>query len=264
MTEFKQQDLRGARFEDVDLTGATLRHVDLTGAVLEGVDLTDVTMHGVDLIRVEVVGDIDELVINGVDVAPLVVAELDRRDPDRVLMRPDDPEGFRAAWDWLEQHWAETVERARALEARDPELVHASVDGEWSFVQTLRHLAFATDSWLTRAVQRDDTPWHPLELPWDQAPPIPGIDPAARDARASLDEVLELRLSRSARVRAFLDGLTDEVLASDTTPLEGEASWPPPVPFAVKRCLRTILNEEYHHRQYAGRDLAVLEEQQGV
>jgi hypothetical protein len=34
--------------------------------------------------------------------------------------------------------WDGTVERARGL---DPELPHESVHGEWSFIQTLRHLA---------------------------------------------------------------------------------------------------------------------------
>ncbi|WP_204306594.1 DinB family protein, partial [Klebsiella pneumoniae] len=45
----------------------------------------------------------------------------------------------------VERRWAETVERARRL---DPGLLHESVDGEWSFIHTLRHLAFATDTWV--------------------------------------------------------------------------------------------------------------------
>jgi hypothetical protein len=68
-----------------------------------------------------------------------VYAELDRRYPDRARMRPTDPAGFRTAWDILERLWAGTIARAREL---PPELLHESVDGEWSFIQTLRHLAF--------------------------------------------------------------------------------------------------------------------------
>ena len=30
--------------------------------------------------------------------------------------------------------------------------VDASVDGEWSFAQTLRHLILATDTWLARGI----------------------------------------------------------------------------------------------------------------
>jgi hypothetical protein len=59
----------------------------------------------------------------------------------------------------------ETVTRARRL---DPELLHESVDGEWSFIETLRHLVFATDSWIRRAIMGDPSPWDPLDLPWDE------------------------------------------------------------------------------------------------
>jgi hypothetical protein len=53
-------------------------------------------------------------------------------------MRLTDPAGFRTAWDVVERLWSGTVERAHRL---DPALLHESVDGEWSFVETLRHLA---------------------------------------------------------------------------------------------------------------------------
>ena len=54
-----------------------------------------------------------------------------------------------------------TIERARAL---DPAALHESVDGEWSFTETLRHLSYATAAWLHRAIQGDPSPWDPLDL----------------------------------------------------------------------------------------------------
>jgi hypothetical protein len=36
--------------------------------------------------------------------------------------------------------------------------------------------------------------------------------------------------------------------------------WPSPVSFPVKECLLIVLNEEWEHRRYAERDLAVLEQ----
>jgi hypothetical protein len=39
--------------------------------------------------------------------------------------------------------------------ALDPALLHESVAGEWSFTETLRHLVFATDAWVRRAVLGD-------------------------------------------------------------------------------------------------------------
>jgi hypothetical protein len=68
--------------------------------------------------------------------------------------------------------WDRTVERARRL---SPELLHESVGGEWSFIETLRHLVFATDSWIRRAILGDPSPWDPLDLPWDEMPDTPGM-----------------------------------------------------------------------------------------
>lgn len=79
------------------MKGAVFRDVDLSGTRFEQVDLSDTRMRHVELVDVVVDGEIANVVMNGVDVAPLIVAELDRRDPDRVTMRPDDPAGFREA-----------------------------------------------------------------------------------------------------------------------------------------------------------------------
>ncbi len=43
-----------------------------------------------------------------------------------------------------------------------------------------------------------------------------------RDARPSLDEVLELRRDRMSTVREVVDGLTDESLDVETEPVEGD------------------------------------------
>jgi hypothetical protein len=254
MADFVSTDLSGSRFKRVDLKGAQLSEVDLSGAQLRGVVLNGAVMRGVELVDVEIHGEIENLKINGVDVGPLVNAELDRRYPDRAKMRPSDPAGFREAWDLVERLWDQTVERARRL---DPELLHESVDGEWSFIETLRHLVFATDSWVRRGILGDPAPWDPLDLPWDEMPDTPGV-PRDRDVRPSLDTVLALRRDRMATVRQVIGGLTDESLDSDTTPVEGPG-WPPPRSFPVRECLLVVLSEEWEHRLYAERDLAALE-----
>jgi hypothetical protein len=252
MADFFRADLRGSRFERVDLSGAQLRAVDLSGAQFRGVELSGAMMRGVMLVGVDIYGEIENLTINGVDVGPLIDVELNRRYPDRAKMRPADPAGFREAWDLLERLWGETVERARLR----PELLHESVDGEWSFIETLRHLVFATDSWIRRAILGDPSPWDHLDLPWDEMPDTPGV-PRDRDARPSLDTVLALRRDRMSTVRHVIEGLTDESLAGHTQPVEGPG-WPPPRSYPVRECLLCILNEEWEHRLYAERDLDVL------
>ncbi|MFI7541883.1 DinB family protein [Actinoplanes sp. NPDC049599] len=244
----------GTTFEHVDLTGARFRVADLTGARFENVDLSRVVMRGVELFDVDISGEVWHLTINGVDVGPLIEAELNRRDPDRAKMRPADPAGFREAWDIVERRWEQTVARARRL---DPALLHESVQGEWSFIQTLRHLVFATDAWIRRVLLGDPHPWHPLDLPFDQMRQTPGV-PWDREIRPSLDEVLALRRDRMASMRQVLDGLTDETLAAHTTPVTAPG-WPAPRSYPVRECLECILNEEWQHRLYAERDLAVLE-----
>jgi uncharacterized protein YjbI with pentapeptide repeats len=254
MADFSGADLRGSRFERADLSGSEFRTADLAGARFRNVDMSRVTMRGVELCDVDINGEIVNVTVNGVDIGPLIEGELNRRDPDRAKMRPADPAGFREAWDILGARWDQTVERARRL---PPELLHESVDGEWSFIETLRHLTFATDSWVGRAILGDPSPWDPLGLPWDEMPDTPGV-PRDREARPPLETVLALRRARMSAVRDVLDRLTDASLAADTEPVEGPG-WPRPISYPVRKCLLIVLNEEWEHRSYAERDLAALE-----
>ncbi len=244
-SEFEHADLSRTRFREVNLNEATIMHSSLHRVVMRGVEIADTTIDG----------EIWNLVNNGVDVGPLVEVELDRRDPNRPKFRPTTAEGFREAWELNERLWAATVERARQLE---PELLHESVGGEWSFIQTLRHLAFASESWVGRCILADPSPWHPLSLPWDQLGAREGV-PWDRDARPSLREALAVRSDAMALVRGVLDGLTDEQLGEQTLPLVGPG-WPDEGDtFGVQECLQIVLIEEWHHRLYAERDLAALE-----
>ena len=104
-------------------------------------------------------------------------------------------------------------------------------------------------------VLADPSPWHPLDLPWDEAPSVEGV-PWDRDVRPSLDEVLAVRAERRATVQSVLDDLTDDGLSrevSSATPFMSDAEH-----LDVAQCLRVVLNEEWQHRLYAERDLARL------
>jgi hypothetical protein len=167
-------------------------------------------------------------------------------DLDQGKLRPVDAEGFRAAWEIVEREWEQTVARAQTLA---PEALHERVDGEWSFIETLRHLVFITDAWVLRAILLDPSPWDPLDLPHDERPDEEGV-PRDLDARPALEEMLDLRADRMATVRQVIAGLDDESL-DDLT--EGGR------PYAVRTCLQIVLNEERAHRRYAERDLNALE-----
>ncbi|WP_305784490.1 DinB family protein [Symbioplanes lichenis] len=231
------------RMQDRRIDKAMLHNVEIRGAYLTNVAIS---------------GELENVTVNGVDIGPLVQAELDRREPQRKLLRATTPAGLREAWNVVEARWAATVARARTL---DESLLHESVDGEWSFIETQRHLLYATDIWVRRVLQGDPAPFHPLDLPYDEAADAPGV-PRDRNVRPSLDEVLALRRDRMDGVRQVLDGLTGDYLTSSTTPVEGPG-WPPADSYPVLECLQTVLNEEWCHRDYAERDLGVLTADRG-
>ena len=252
MADFTERDLTGSTFERVRMADASFHDVDLSRARFRATYLDGVRMTGVEVPDLEIYGELGRLVVNGVDVVPLVEAELDRRMPERALMRPKDVDGFRTAFATLDRLWADTVARARAL---PPDVLNEQVDGEWSFTQTLRHLGFAHACWVGGVVLADPTPWHPLDLPWDEAPAVDGV-PWDRDVRPPLDEVLAVRAQRRTTVSDVLDGLTDEGLAApvtSATPFLADAEGP-----TVAQCLRVVINEEWEHRLYAERDLSVV------
>lgn len=237
---------RGARFTGQNFTGAVFRDCDL-----RKVKITDSW-----LVDVDVSGLVESFVVNDVDVTAYVESELDRRNPERVQLRAmQTADDHRAMWRTIEELWSDTVSRARALP--EPRL-HERVDDEWSFVETLRHLIFATDAWASRTILDEPMPYH--RLGYTHAS-YPAADAAALgvdlDARPSLDEVLAVRAERMGVVREIVDGLTDEGLerACTRTPAPGY----PEEPRTVRRCLHVAMSEEIEHRRYAVRDLAVLE-----
>lgn len=166
--------------------------------------------------------------------------------------QPSDADGFRAAWAETEQRWAETVERASGLPA---ELLHERVRGEWSFVQTLRHLLFVTDAWGSRALLGAEAAYHPLGLP-PTGMRNAGVD-VDEAARPALPELLPLRAERQAVVRELMAGLTDPAL-EESVRVRGPG-YPRAGLFPVRRCVQVLVSEEWAHRDYAERDLAVLE-----
>ena len=243
----RSDDLRGAEFVRADLSGARFVASDLSGVVMRGVDVSGADIESPWLFESE------RLLVNGVDVIPLVDAELSRRFPGRAERRAADPDGLRTAWAALERTWAATLERAAAMPAGT---VDASVGGEWSFAQTLRHLLMATDTWLCRAILGLEQPYHPLGQP-NAGAERDGLDLSIFTAGTPpYAEVLEARAGRVAMVRDFLATVTsDELTTKRTNP------WAPQYSETTLSCLHTILEEEWEHHRYAIRDLDVIEAQ---
>ena len=232
--EFIDADLRGARFVRSTLAGAVMRGVDVDGADVDAPWLSE-----------------GSLLVNGVDVAPLVEAELDRRFPGRALRHAADPEGLRAAWDAVQGAWDAALARVATL---PPGTADVSVAGEWSFAQTLRHLVMATDTWLRGAVLGVERPYHPIGQPNTEYA-ADGHDPSVFSPdHPDYADVLAVRAERAAMVRDHLASITPEDLAA-----ERRNPWEPAYPETVLSCLHTILEEEWEHLRYALRDLDAVE-----
>jgi hypothetical protein len=232
---FAVRDLRDARFVDCDLTGVKI--VDAT------------------LVNLNLSGYVDTLLVNGVDVTGFVEAELDRRHPERVQLREiGSADDFRAMWGTVERLWAETMTRADRL---PPAVLQERVDEEWSFLETLRHLVFITDSWASRTILDEPMPFHRLALPQTAYAPADaaalGMDLAAQPSYA---EVLVARADRLALVRGLVDTIENAELGRPC--LRPPAPGYPDEPRPVAECLYVVMQEECEHRRFAERDLATL------
>jgi len=159
----------------------------------------------------------------------------------------DDPAGLARAWEAVQARWASTVQRARSV---PEETLHERVAGEWSFVETLRHLVFVTDAWVADVVEEAPEPYHPWGLPphfLAEAAAHLGLE---TDARPALDEVLAVRRERVHRVRSVLGTVDAAALERRCARREGR--------YAVVGALQTVLFEEWAHHEYATRDLRRL------
>ena len=234
------EDHRDSRFVEADFTGSHFR----------GVDFSNVKVTDAWFVDVELSGKVAGLSVNGVDVTDYVERELDARHPERRLLVATDPDGMRDAWQAIETLAAATLEDARQLPA---DRLDESVGGEWSYLETLRHLVFATDRWISGPVLGDPTPFHRLGMPnppLDEAPP--GLFDF--DATPTLDDVLAARDDRMRRVASYLRDVTAADL-DRLVPSPNGGMTP------IRNCLHVVLREEWWHNQYATRDLAILAEQ---
>ncbi|UNX53954.1 DinB family protein [Georgenia sp. TF02-10] len=233
-----------ATFENQDLTGAEFRECDLTRVRMIGVVMQDAVIDGL----------VSNLVVNGVEVMSYVESELDRRHPVRLLMRSADPIDLGEAHRQLRASWAAKVERLRGM---PPGSEHQRGGGEWSAVETLRHLVFVHDSWFRRCCLGSTRPFTAIGLAPDFVPDQEeqGLD---RAAVPGLDEVLAVREEQGAELERWLATVSAEELSA-AAPVPAGPGWPPYAQgSSVLECLRVVLNEEWAHHGFCVRALDLL------
>ena len=245
-----------------ELTGTDrFRDARLHLCDLHGLEIRDCEVSGLKIVdcyggEVSIGGAFERLVVNDVEVTAYVEGELDRRHPARALAREaSTPEDYRTAWRAVEALWEETFERAGRL---SPATQQQRVDGEWSFVETQRHLLFASDAWLGNCVLEEDSPYHPWGFPAGGTPSEDMVRLGlAPDATPTLTEILAPRRARMATMARVVDALSSAEL--DRTCTRKPADPYPDQEYVVRRCLKVVLKEEAEHHRYAVRDLDALE-----
>lgn len=267
---FRETNLEGASFRDVSLRGAQFQGVDLTGVRMGDVGLRDLTIWtwGYDLAADTLSG----FSINGIEIGPLVVAELDKRNPERrIVFEFEDVEGARRAWDVSEGLWDEAIKRAQRL----PDgLVGERVDEEFSFIETLEHLIAAVDDYILRTFF-DDKAYEGIVLQLSRCKRPLGLGQDLRLAgpggRAlpttsetlSLDEVVAERSARHAIIGEYVAEISSEeferLLTVSRSPHVQRVLDAGSGHRTVGHVLRSMLIEQWWHHQYATRDLATLE-----
>ncbi|HSP29235.1 MAG TPA: DinB family protein [Ilumatobacteraceae bacterium] len=235
------EGFEGATFVRTSFRGATLRSCDVSGVTMRSVDVGGLDIDSHDLF-------FGSLIVNGVDVVPLVDAELNRQFPGRELQSATMPEGLRGGWVAVQAAWETTVTDTL------PRLVDAHVEDEWSLAQTLRHLVLATDAWLRGGILGMEQPFHEIGLIFSGAAEM-GFDTSIfRADTPAFEEILAVRAERQQMVTDFLSTATPELLAEARDDPWGGGDWHP----TVGDCVRVILEEEWAHLRYVRRDLALL------
>jgi hypothetical protein len=235
------QEFEGATFVRTSFRGAALRSCDVSGVTMRSVDVGGLDIDSHDLF-------FGSLLVNGVDVVPLVDAELNRQFPGRELQKAQTPEGLREGWVAVQSAWQTTVADT------PPEMVDAHVEDEWSMAQTLRHLILATDAWLRGAILGIQQPFHEVGQIFTGAYEM-GFDMSIfRADEPTYDEILAVRAERQQLVTDFLATATPELLAQERDNPWGGGDWHP----TVGDCVRVILEEEWAHLRYVRRDLAIV------
>lgn len=240
---------RGATFRDADLAGASFRQCDLRGSTIRA--------SWVDGLRISASeGRLGPVLVDGIDVTPFVTAELDRLQPERALLREArTADDLRTAGAAVVARWDDLVRLGSTL---PDDVRRTRVEGEWSLTQTVRHLLFAVDTWVTRFVLRADRPFHPFAVPPEEFPeadaPAIGVDLAADPP---WEEVVAAWAGYRDRLLAALADLTDAGLGEQRTADLPSPAWGTET-HPVGVCVRAVLTELVEHHRYASRDLAVL------
>jgi hypothetical protein len=206
---FEKRNMQGTVFRDVNLEGAVFDDVNLAGG-----SIRDATLENFSIDEAYIKG----MTIFGIRVDLLIEAELDRRDPERVRLRmedPHDPASVQVLMDRLDELRAGFCNLLRSTE---PRILTAQPGPErWSVIENLRHLVFAEDLYLNRWILRNDQPWNPVGLIPNFLKDDPAYDGVGGEPTEDLEAILAAWEEIHAQMKEVSGLLTAEELRQDTS-----------------------------------------------
>jgi hypothetical protein len=216
-------------FDGEDWSNQTLHNINFENARVQEANLDGSSFSGY----------VGSMKVNGFVIWPLIEAELTRLHPEYPKLKVADVASCREALEIVLSQLDATFARARALpEAKRRE----RVDDEWSVIETVRHLVYVIDKWLTFIIEGGDDATDPIALPNTADAPIdPNADP-------SFDEAAAAWRDRRAHLEAYVGELSSDELERN-------------VRYGIPALhgMNVIFSELWWHNRYMARDLEVLE-----
>lgn len=223
------------RFENRDMAGAVFNRVNLADVVFDDANLGNATFHNVSLEAATIrnanlknmhIDDayIEGLTVLGFDIAQLIEAEEDRRDPERARLRMrdcHDPQCVREMLARLEE--VRDAFRAR-LRATAPHLLtRAPGPDRWCALEHVRHLLFAEDLYLNHFILQNGHPLNSMGMLPEFLADSPKYQNVGTEPCTDLETVLAAWDTAHAAMMAYLADMTPETLHGPARDLNDES-----------------------------------------
>ncbi len=222
---FKEVNLNNSRFDLTSITGAAFNMVNMPDSVFSNTSLNNSVFKCSNLENAVIAETFlrnmkisfclyDGLTIDGIEVLPLVEAEKDRLDPERIRLRiknPFDPDEVKKVM----HHLDEVRDGFYAFLRSTPhELLIKKPKGidRWSALEHVRHLVFAEDLYLNHRLLNNNIPYNPIGMIPDFLKNDPSFNEVGSKPTEYLDEVLSAWSCIHAEMTKYILKITQELL----------------------------------------------------
>jgi hypothetical protein len=225
---FKEANLNNSRFDLTSITGATFNMVNMPDSIYSNTSLNNSVFKCSNLDNAVITDTFlrnmkisfclyDGLTIDGIEVLPLVEAEKDRLDPERIRLRiinPFDPDEVKKVM----HHLDEVRDGFYAFLRSTPhELLIKKPKGidRWSALEHVRHLLFAEDLYLNHRLLNNNIPYNPIGMIPDFLKNDPSFNEVGSKPTEDLEEVLSAWSRIHEEMIKYIKMLTPELLKSE-------------------------------------------------